>query len=120
MAETSTIFGFMKYVSATDILSDFKKTVDSHFVNSLEQGMIDHSLFVLIPNSEGRNLGQTLSEVAMTEEANRVPIIQASFNVFPYVNPVATPAKNASPAPVVSFTSTFIAGQIPLCPSKEA
>ena len=38
MAETSTIFGFMKYVSATDILSDFKKTVDSHFVNSLKQG----------------------------------------------------------------------------------
>ena len=37
MAETSTIFGFMKYVSATDILSDFKKTVDSHFVNSLER-----------------------------------------------------------------------------------
>ena len=35
MAETSTIFGFMKYVSATDILSDFKKTVDSHFVNIL-------------------------------------------------------------------------------------
>ena len=37
MAETSTIFGFMKYVSATDILSDFKKTVDSHFVNSLNK-----------------------------------------------------------------------------------
>ena len=37
MAETSTIFGFMKYVSATDILSDFKKTVDGHFVNSLER-----------------------------------------------------------------------------------
>ena len=36
MAETSTIFGFMKYVSAVDILSDFKKIVDSHFVNSLE------------------------------------------------------------------------------------
>lgn len=36
MAETSTIFGLMKYVSATDILSDFKKTVDSHFVNSLK------------------------------------------------------------------------------------
>lgn len=36
MAETSTIFGFMKYVSATDILSDFKKTVDGHFVNSLQ------------------------------------------------------------------------------------
>ena len=27
----------MKYVSATDILSDFKKTVDSHFVNSLRE-----------------------------------------------------------------------------------
>ena len=38
MAETSTIFGFMKYVSATDILSDFKKTVDGHFVNSLKAG----------------------------------------------------------------------------------
>ena len=37
MAETSTIFGFMKYVSATDILSDFKKTVDSYFVNSLRE-----------------------------------------------------------------------------------
>ena len=37
MAETSTIFGFMKYVSATDILSDFKKTVDNHFVNSLKE-----------------------------------------------------------------------------------
>lgn len=36
MAETSTIFGFMKYVSATDILSDFKKAVDSYFVNSLQ------------------------------------------------------------------------------------
>ena len=32
-----TIFGFMKYVSATDILSDFKKTVDSYFVNSLKE-----------------------------------------------------------------------------------
>ena len=40
MAETSTIFGFMKYVSATDILSDFKKTVDSHFVNSLKPGSL--------------------------------------------------------------------------------
>ena len=40
MAETSTIFGFMKYVSATDILSDFKKTVDSHFVNSLSRFFI--------------------------------------------------------------------------------
>lgn len=43
MAETSTIFGFMKYVSATDILSDFKKTVDSHFVNSLRK--VDFSTF---------------------------------------------------------------------------
>ena len=39
MAETSTIFGFMKYVSATDILSDFKKTVDSYFVNSLKEAI---------------------------------------------------------------------------------
>ena len=39
MAETSTIFGFMKYVSAVDILSDFKKTVDSHFVNSLKKAV---------------------------------------------------------------------------------
>ena len=46
MAETSTIFGFMKYVSATDILSDFKKTVDSHFVNNLEE--VFHFLFILL------------------------------------------------------------------------
>ena len=45
MAETSTIFGFMKYVSATDILSDFKKTVDSYFVNSLTQNLIIEILF---------------------------------------------------------------------------
>ena len=45
MAETSTIFGFMKYVSATDILSDFKKTVDSHFVNSLS---VNSSRFFLV------------------------------------------------------------------------
>ena len=47
MAETSTIFGFMKYVSATDILSDFKKTVDSHFVNSLKEVSQITSLFIL-------------------------------------------------------------------------
>lgn len=46
MAETSTIFGFMKYVSATDILSDFKKTVDSHFVNSLDTFHIERYFFV--------------------------------------------------------------------------
>ncbi len=45
MAETSTIFGFMKYVSATDILSDFKKTVDSHFVNSLKPLSLDKGFF---------------------------------------------------------------------------
>ena len=45
MAETSTIFGFMKYVSATDILSDFKKTVDSHFVNSLKNAELNRSAF---------------------------------------------------------------------------
>lgn len=43
MAETSTIFGFMKYVSATDILSDFKKTVDSYFVNSLKLRLYNQS-----------------------------------------------------------------------------
>ena len=47
MAETSTIFGFMKYVSATDILSDFKKTVDSYFVNSLKEKSKSISLFYL-------------------------------------------------------------------------
>ena len=46
MAETSTIFGFMKYVSATDILSDFKKTVDSYFVNSLKSAQL--STFIVI------------------------------------------------------------------------
>ena len=45
MAETSTIFGFMKYVSATDILSDFKKTVDSYFVNSLTHTHMCMSVF---------------------------------------------------------------------------
>ena len=48
MAETSTIFGFMKYVSATDILSDFKKTVDSHFVNSLKESTIQLIPFFLL------------------------------------------------------------------------
>ena len=47
MAETSTIFGFMKYVSATDILSDFKKTVDSYFVNSLRNVLMKHFSFSL-------------------------------------------------------------------------
>lgn len=51
MAETSTIFGFMKYVSATDILSDFKKTVDSHFVNSLKWVLAHfYFLYVLAKN----------------------------------------------------------------------
>ena len=48
MAETSTIFGFMKYVSATDILSDFKKTVDSHFVNSLSRKSFDFLFLVIL------------------------------------------------------------------------
>lgn len=47
MAETSTIFGFMKYVSATDILSDFKKTVDSHFVNSLSKSLSGLAFYIL-------------------------------------------------------------------------
>ena len=52
MAETSTIFGFMKYVSATDILSDFKKTVDSYFVNSLKEA-IDSLLSCSMPKING-------------------------------------------------------------------
>ena len=48
MAETSTIFGFMKYVSATDILSDFKKTVDSHFVNSLNRATLIARFFLFL------------------------------------------------------------------------
>ena len=48
MAETSTIFGFMKYVSATDILSDFKKTVDSYFVNSLVESHLTFYFFSAI------------------------------------------------------------------------
>ena len=48
MAETSTIFGFMKYVSATDILSDFKKTVDSYFVNSLKLLVIFLEVFLFV------------------------------------------------------------------------
>ena len=56
MAETSTIFGFMKYVSATDILSDFKKTVDSHFVNSLKQLKMNCFHYdITIFESEGPN-----------------------------------------------------------------
>ena len=31
-----TIFVFMKYASATNILSDFKKIIDNPFVNSLK------------------------------------------------------------------------------------
>ena len=51
MAETSTIFGFMKYVSATDILSDFKKTVDSYFVNNLRQYAQNMSILPFLANS---------------------------------------------------------------------
>ena len=52
MAETSTIFGFMKYVSATDILSDFKKTVDSHFVNSLKRAAYCSFFFFILSESK--------------------------------------------------------------------
>ena len=68
------------------------------------------------PNSSGRNLGHTLSRVTITEQARRVPISQDSARVFPYVRPIVTPAKKASPAPVVSSTSTFVEQQIPLFP----
>lgn len=52
MAETSTIFGFMKYVSATDILSDFKKTVDSYFVNSLRYLSMKGYRIAIIPKTK--------------------------------------------------------------------
>ena len=55
MAETSTIFGFMKYVSATDILSDFKKTVDSHFVNSLRPNSCELDLFFYLSRTKHSN-----------------------------------------------------------------
>lgn len=59
MAETSTIFGFMKYVSATDILSDFKKTVDSHFVNSLRKVTIcDFLCFLDLPLLNQQTMGE--------------------------------------------------------------
>ena len=62
MAETSTIFGFMKYVSATDILSDFKKTVDSHFVNSLNEWLkefsLSHVFFLLTRRTSDQNKPQ--------------------------------------------------------------
>ena len=56
MAETSTIFGFMKYVSATDILSDFKKTVDSHFVNSLKVTNSDFSFLYIYLSSSSTDI----------------------------------------------------------------
>ena len=58
MAETSTIFGFMKYVSATDILSDFKKTVDSHFVNSLKVTICDFLCFLDLPLLNQQTMGE--------------------------------------------------------------
>ena len=60
MAETSTIFGFMKYVSATDILSDFKKTVDSHFVNSLRYPFIERYLSLIKGNWYGLSIKRSL------------------------------------------------------------
>ena len=52
MAETSTIFGFMKYISAVDILSDFKKTVDSYFVNSLRYLSMKGYRIAIIPKTK--------------------------------------------------------------------
>ena len=42
--------------------------------------------------------------------------IEVSDRIFGF----ATPAQKESPAPVVSFTSTFLAGQKPLSPVKSA
>ena len=66
MAETSTIFGFMKYVSATDILSDFKKTVDSHFVNSLRMDVISHPFnqILFFSSLNASKSSPTISEIS--------------------------------------------------------
>ena len=45
-----------------------------------------------------------VSEEVITEAARVEPISIVSSQVLPYVRPMATPAQNASPAPVVSFT----------------
>ena len=54
------------------------------------------------------------------DAAHPIAVSTASSKVFPYVRPLATPAQNASPAPVVSFTCTFFAGQMPYVPSRSA
>ena len=69
MAETSTIFGFMKYVSATDILSDFKKTVDSHFVNSLKSFINDFGKYN-ITNFEIEYLNQHVKSCKNWKESD--------------------------------------------------
>jgi hypothetical protein len=72
MAETSTIFGFMKYVSATDILSDFKKTVDSHFVNSLK-GVITPSFFICNIHNHFLDPVQLFRLIHLHQEGLKIP-----------------------------------------------
>ena len=69
--------------------------------------------WISIPNSSGKNLGQTFSIDATTLAASFVPICTASSNDFPYVKPITSPEQKASPAPVVSLTWTFWAGHMP-------
>ena len=51
----------------------------------------------LVSMTCGRNRGQTFSFVEMTLDASRVAIRQVSASVFPYVSPIAIPAKKPSP-----------------------
>ena len=69
MAETSTIFGFMKYVSATDILSDFKKTVDSHFVNSLKHYLFGNAFLLPYFRKDGDVMANYKSSDEKTKQA---------------------------------------------------
>ena len=65
------------------------------FKNNFAQSLI----FTSSPNSSGKNLGHTFSDVQITLAARRVPISQASAMLFPYVSPITVPEKKASPAP---------------------
>lgn len=72
MAETSTIFGFMKYVSATDILSDFKKTVDSHFVNSLRYRKISFYFLRSFDYVHQRTIKKAFDSINVRTSFNRI------------------------------------------------
>ena len=66
----------MKYVSATDILSDFKKTVDSHFVNSLEKRFI--LFFFSCSKKKGESIIMTHQEIGIYE-INRISYLGKGY-----------------------------------------